>query len=282
MKDNSKKFYIKPLYKTANHLLRMEINTIEDVINFYIGVNNLASQISLNTSLIDELNSEKYRDNPSFLNRVSYILGYGQVLEDSKKFVQSLLPLEGLKIKEIKLYPFLAKIPQMKAAINIAQKEAHRNFKNFIDSLSKEDLACLSKFIDVRVEDKVKEEIDKFKEEHLSGLENTETYYPMQEEFSVGPLEYKGQSIYYEEINMDLPPQLVRLCAFFMEQSKKEDPFAQDEDIEEIVSAKKRISKENMKKLVSKLRGLLKIKNENIKIKRISKGGYIFMADNIH
>lgn len=115
----NKTLYIKPFYATANRLLRAKINTIEDVRKFYIGVNELASEIALNSILISELDSVKYGDNQKLIKGITHILGYGQVIGKYKDLFTA---------KEVKLNAFLKKNPRFRNGIGIIQKEARIYF----------------------------------------------------------------------------------------------------------------------------------------------------------
>lgn len=119
----TKTLRIKPFYTVANRLLRAKINTIEDVKKFYAGVNELASEIVLNSNLISELDSIKYGDDQKLIQAITHILGYGQVIGGYKDIFAA---------KEITLYAFLEKNPRFRNRIGIIQKEATIYFNKLI------------------------------------------------------------------------------------------------------------------------------------------------------
>src|SRR3989344_8454876 len=245
---------IKPFYAIANRLLRARIKNIEDIKQFYTGVNDLASQMASNPVLITELSSPKYNDNRKLFKGITYILGYGQVIGSYKDLFTA---------KEVKLDVFLKKNPRIKSEIRIIQKEARIYFNTLANRVEE---------LEKRVED-LKKEIKEIKDIKINSS--------AAEEISIGPLKYKNHSIFYGEKRLDLPPQLVRLCRLFMEKSQKQDTFVADDKLSEEAEASKRLSNKNMQKAISKLRRILKEENDRLYIKRVNKEGYIFKAGDI-
>lgn len=145
--------YIKPFYKTANTLLKMKVDTVEDIRNFYIGINNLASEVSLNTLFINELGSVEYSDNIKLHEAINYILGYGKVIEKSNLFTKT-------SIKKVNLNTFLEKNPRAENQIKTIQTEAQVYFsktKKAIDSYSKVEVDELLKGLDKKFNSRIEE-----------------------------------------------------------------------------------------------------------------------------
>ena len=105
--------------------------------------------------------------------------------------------------------------------------------------------------------------------------------FPEEKEIIIGNLKYKNSLVFYNTKRLDLSPQLTRLCRLFMDKSQTSDSIVLDDTIISFISVKSLISRDNMEKLVSKLRQILKNENRHIEIERISNQGYIFVAKNI-
>ncbi|MDO8451301.1 MAG: hypothetical protein Q7S76_00345 [bacterium] len=151
--------YFKPFYTTANRLLRAKVNTIEDVKAFYIGVNELASEIALNSILINELSSVQYSDNQKLTKAITYILGYGQVIGRYSDLFTA---------KEITLNAFLKKNPRFRNRIGIIQKEAGIYFNTLtkrVEELEKQNKEIKEEMVKKTEEFKrdIKEMKDAFK-----------------------------------------------------------------------------------------------------------------------
>lgn len=127
----------KPFYATAKKLLEMKVSTIDEVKDFYVGVNNLASEISLNSAFIKELISLKYNDNLKLIRGVNHILGYGAAVGHSGLFAKQSLTAFS-PAKEVSLVLFFQLKPRAKDEIEIAQKEAKAYFDTF-KKYTKED-----------------------------------------------------------------------------------------------------------------------------------------------
>jgi len=268
LKKENKNKNTKPFYRVASDLLKLKIKTIEDVKKFYIGVNDLASQISSNSVFINELSSPKYNDNLNLLKGINYILGYGQMAGRSGLFAKK-------SLKKVNLDCFLEKNPQAKSEIKNIQKKATLYFKAIkkaIDSYSKEEVD--------KILENFKKEFDE-KLEKIKEARDIKISPQAEKEFSMGPLKYKYPSIFYNDSRLELKPQLVKLCRLFMERSHKTDSFVSDDSIREAIMKEKPISLDNEQKLVSKLRRVLVGKNKLIKIKRVNNEGYTFIAQNI-
>lgn len=257
MKNENKKLNTNPFYKTANNLLRIKVEKVEDVKKFYIGINKLAAQISLNASFINEFGSEKYNDNPKLLKGIIHILGYGQEVKKSKLFETS--PI----VKEVNLDAFLEKNPQMKRKIKSIQIKAKVYFSTLKQRVDAQD-----------------EEIKKIKEE-LREIKEIKTSSPEVKEISIGPLKHDGARVFYDGKPLKLTPQMIRLCGVFMKKSQDKDRMATDEELMNEAEALKHISFKNTQKLISKLRQTLQQENKYLCIKRVSNSGYTFEAGNI-
>lgn len=93
----------------------MDVKTIADINRFYIGVNELASEIVLNSIFISELDSIKHGDDQKLIKAITYILGYGQVIGEYKDLFAA---------KEVELKDFLKKNPRFNGGIRTVKKEA--------------------------------------------------------------------------------------------------------------------------------------------------------------
>lgn len=105
-KNRDIKLNIGPILGTADALTGMNIETLGDARNFFVGVNNLASQISLGGNLIlnesgqgltigqkalklsDSFNVENlaFADSIKLSNGITNIVGYGQAVQESGLF----------------------------------------------------------------------------------------------------------------------------------------------------------------------------------------------------
>ena len=119
-----KKTSIKIFYETANTLSKMKIEDIEDVKKFYLGINDLASQITSSPVLIKKLKTSIYDDDQPLFNEVAYILGYGLAVEESNIFTEK---------EEIKLDLFIKETPQMKSLIVRTRIKAILYFKSLLE-----------------------------------------------------------------------------------------------------------------------------------------------------
>ena len=207
----------------------MDIRTIADVKKFYIGVNELASEIAQNSILISELDSVKYGDDQKLIKAITYILGYGQVIGRCRDLFSA---------KEIKLNAFIKKNPRFKRGAEMVQEEATMYFHTLAKRV--EELERQNK--------EMKEEMVKKMEElrkDIQVLRDTKML-SATEEISIGPLKYKDYSVSCHGVPMHLPPQEARLCRLFMEKSRDNDSVLSDNSIEEEVSSKTLISYKNM------------------------------------
>lgn len=136
---------IKPFYTTASKLLKMKVNNIEDVKNFYVGVNNLAAEISSNLVFMKELSLSKYNDNLKLLDGVNHILGYGQTVGRSNLFKEK-SSTGALTVKKVDLSLFFRLNPLAKNEIEDIQKEATEYFK--FTKIEREEIDALKKQIE--------------------------------------------------------------------------------------------------------------------------------------
>src|SRR3989338_1892071 len=268
MEKESKKFNIKPFYKTADSLLRARIKTIDDVKNFYIGVNNLASEISSNQNFINEAGSIKYSDNIKLREGVNYILAYGQVIEKSKLFVKK-------SLKKVKLNAFLDKNPRERSEIIIKLKEAEVYFYNLKQEFEKykKDQAEKDEITGKEMES-LRNDIKKHDEE-IKAIRDAKFIKQIKEDINIGPLSLKNGSVYYGKEYLKLTSQIKNLCVLFMQASKDIDWFVSDDSIREVLNAKDDLSRDGIEKVVSKLRCILRGKNKAIRIERRDNKGYM-------
>jgi len=128
--------YESKVWATADALLKMSIKTVEDIKNFYIGINNLASEISSNQDFLVESGSVKYSDNIKLREAINHVFGYGIAVRKSKFFTKQLS-------KEVNLNAFLKKNPQAKFEIKIIEEKAQIYFYTLaekVESLEKEGI----------------------------------------------------------------------------------------------------------------------------------------------
>lgn len=130
METKNKKFNIIRFRITANRLLKMSIDGIEDVKKFYVGVNNLAFQIASNAALINKLNSLRYDDNQKLFKGIIHILAYGQVIGKSELFAQK-SSTGLLHVKKINLDAFFEKNPWAERKIKNIQIRARIHLSTF-------------------------------------------------------------------------------------------------------------------------------------------------------
>lgn len=136
MENGNKKMNTNPFYTAANRLLRMKIRTIEDAIKFYVGVNNLAAQISSDSTAITGLGSRRYDDNPKLFKAIIHILAYGQVIGKTKLFAQK-VPTTTSAVKKVNLDAFVKKNSEAKRKIKNIQEEATTYF-NALEKIGEE------------------------------------------------------------------------------------------------------------------------------------------------
>ena len=153
MKKEIKKFNIKHFLKIINDLLRTKIKDIKDVKNFYIGVNNLASEISSHPTLIKKLKPFIYNNDQKLFKEVTYILGYGKVVERSKIFEQT-TPPSLLARKRVNLTGFFKKNLQIKNEITIVRNDAKLYFKKITD-IDKEELKKIFETVLAPIKEKI-------------------------------------------------------------------------------------------------------------------------------
>lgn len=271
MKNKNKKFNTIRFNIMVNKLLGMEIKGIKDVKKFYIGLNHLAAQIASNSDLINKYGSVEYGDNSKLRKGIIHILGYGQVIGESKLFKQK-PPTKSLPVRKVNLGAFLKKNPGAKSEIKIVQKEAIIYFHTLIKGVlhyTKEEVDKLVDDLKGKFEKEIKEIRDK------------KIIFPEEKEISIGLLKYKDFHVLYEEKSLKLSCQLIKLCRLFMEKSQTKDTFVSNDTISDCISAKGYISHKNMTKTVSKLRRILKKENKHLRIERVNNEGYILKAHNI-
>lgn len=98
-------------------------------------------------------------------------------------------------------------------------------------------------------------------------------------QLSVGPLSCKNGLIYYNESMIDnLTKQMIKLCFLFL---MRKNEFLSYETIQSELSDSDYITKENMQKVVSKLRNALKKRTHKNLIENVSGEGYLFNTKEI-
>ncbi len=234
---------------------------------------------------------------------VASVLGYGQVMGQSDLIIKSSMPSTRLNAteilwrsdevitspflytpREVKLDDFLKEIPEIKNELRVVQKEAKEDFNklnNIIEKIKEDSEEKDGKIVKQSLEIKeLKVHIDVLKKE-IEEIRDLRYIFPEEKEIIIGNLKYKNSLVFYNTKRLDLSPQLTRLCRLFMDKSQTSDSIVLDDTIISFISVKSLISRDNMEKLVSKLRQILKNENRHIEIERISNQGYIFVAKNI-
>lgn len=253
---------IELFFKISDTLLKKEVKNLADLIDFYSKMNSLASDVSSNTIIINELKTRDYNDNKKFFNSISYIIGYGKAVENNKLLFKN--------VKRIKLSTFFRNNNQINTTIEKYENES----SNFFHGLKKSVDDYYSK-------EEVDQKIRIAKEEAIKEVITIMRSSQMNDEISIGPLMYKDYSIFYRGKRLVITPQMVKLCRLFMERSQKKDTFVSNEDIIECILVKGFISHTNMTKIVSRLRSVFRKLKPRIDIENNKNNGYTLVTKNI-
>ncbi|MEI7810781.1 MAG: hypothetical protein WCI41_04520 [bacterium] len=232
---------------------------------------------------------KRYLENPKFseLNN-----------ELNKFYMRELVPAIEILVKELKLDSEIIgvafKIPQnyiLFSNLLTAKKELEVKAKDieYVDTEISSSHGYIKELVEFagvfqgEPTPKFNEIIERAKELiHSSSLaQRKDQGKSFEDELKIGLLKYKDFSIFYNEKNLELPPQLVDVCKLFIENSQSRDEIVIDETIQVAISRKKIISKNSTLKVVSKLRRILKKENRGLDIKRVANTGFKFIAKNI-
>lgn len=261
----------KPFYATASKLLKLKINNIEDVKNFYVGVNSLAAEISENRVFLKKLGSLRNDDKPRPITRaVNSILGYGVVEGQSP----TLFP----QAKRVSLDLFSQWNRVAESEVEVVQKEATVYFnalKKETDSYTKEEVDKIIEGINKNWGDKLETVKKEAVEEAISKMKPPS----IDDKIVVGDLVYKNRAISYKDDPIKLQKQSVRICRLLME---SHGMFVSDEKIKRAMTDRGRLKKGSIEKAVSLLRcDLLGRGCINVRINRVSGEGYRLEVKNI-
>jgi DNA-binding winged helix-turn-helix (wHTH) protein len=153
----------------------------------------------------------------------------------------------------------------------IRQENIKRSIKEIINEITKEQLLANLSIFNNLIIDELNNEISEIDVIKKSKLNSNNL---LKNEISIGPLSYKNGLIYYNESLIErLDPQMRKLCYLFF---IRKNEFLSYKTIQDELSDSEYVTKENMQKVVSKVRTILKSKIKKNLINNVNGKGYIF------